>query len=97
MAPSSTAIAAVKSQPGLQTALGLCVGALRRIVEYELDPGINRRLRQLGERKERLDEGEHDELMSLVAFTETRSVEKLQAQLALKRLGEILPEVVEQH
>jgi hypothetical protein len=87
---------ALKSEPGFEQALNLCVGALRRIAEYEVDPAIDYRLRALGERKEWLDEQEHEELMSLVAFTEKRTIEKLEAQVALNRLGEVLPEVVSQ-
>jgi hypothetical protein len=92
----SSAALALKSEPGLEQALGLCVSALRRIAAYELDPALDDRLRALGERKEWLDKGEHEELMSLVTFTEKRTVEKLEAQVALTRLGEILPEVVKQ-
>jgi hypothetical protein len=72
----------------------LCVAALRRLAEYELDEAINERMIDLGERKEFLDESEHAELMSLVSFSERRTTEKLEAQVALKRLGEVLPEVV---
>ncbi len=68
----------------------------RGIAEYELDPAINRRLRDLGERKEWLDEQEHEELMSLVGFSEQRSIEKLEAQLALKGLEDVVPEALEQ-
>ena len=96
MTPPSSVALAVKSEPKFASALGLCVGALRRIAEYELDPAINRRLRDLGERKEWLGDEEHDELMSLVAFGEQRTIDKLEAQLALKRLGEVVPEALEQ-
>jgi len=65
------------------------------MAEYELDDSVNRRMRQLGERKEFLDEDEHAELMSLVDFAERRTREKLDAQLALNRLGEILPGLVQ--
>jgi hypothetical protein len=65
------------------------------MAEYELDDAVNRRMQQLGERKEFLNEDEYAELMSLVEFTERRTREKLDAQLALNRLGEILPELVQ--
>jgi hypothetical protein len=65
------------------------------MAEYELDEAVNRRMQQLGERKEFLNENEHAELMALVDFTERRTREKLDAQLALNRLGEILPELVQ--
>ena len=85
---------AIKSAPQFETALNLCVDTLRRIAGYEIDPSMNRRMRELGERKEFLDECEHDELMMLVGFSEQRTSEKLEAQLALKRLGESVPELV---
>jgi len=85
----------VHSEPRFEGALELCVGALWRMAEYELDDSVNRRMRQLGERKEFLDEDEHAELMSLVDFAERRTREKLDAQLALNRLGEILPGLVQ--
>ena len=84
----------VRSAPDFQDALGLCVGTLRQVAEYELDDAVKRRMQQLGERKEFLGEEEHAELMSLVSFTERRTRERLDAQLALKRLGAVLPELV---
>ncbi|MDA1013209.1 MAG: hypothetical protein O3A00_02015 [Planctomycetota bacterium] len=71
----------VRSEPELATALGLCVGSLRRIAEYELDDTLNSRMRTLGERKDFLPADEHAELMSLVGFTERRTREKLDAKL----------------
>lgn len=47
----------------------------------------------LGERKEFLGKGEHDEFLALVAFAQRRSIEKLDAQVALKRLNELLPDM----
>ena len=96
MSASPSVAVALKSEPAFESALGVGVGALRRIARYELSPAINHRLLELGERKESLGPGEHDELMSLVAFTEERTIEKLEAEVALKRLGEVLPEVLEQ-
>jgi hypothetical protein len=87
--------AALTSTPEFESALSLCVRSLRQIADYELDPTIDRRLRELGERKEFLDQAEHDALLALVEFSQRRSQEKLQAQLALKRLGEFMPEMVQ--
>jgi hypothetical protein len=50
-------------------------------------------MRELGERKEFLGKDEHDELLALVTFTQRRSIEKLEAEVALKRLKELLPSV----
>ncbi len=83
------------SEPRFGAALELCVGALRRVADYRLDDALNRRMQELGERKEFLTAEEHAELMSLVAFTERRTRERLDAQLALSRLGEVLPELVQ--
>ncbi len=65
-----------------------CIHALRPVADYELEPALDRRLTDLGERKEFLTHEEHAELLDLVAFARRRSVEKLKAQLALHRLEE---------
>ena len=85
----------VRSEPGFQSALHLCIGSLRRLAEYKLDEGVNRRMQALGERKEFLQEDEYAELLALVEFSERRTREKLDAQLALKRLGDVLPDLVQ--
>src|SRR5271157_2529320 len=72
-----------------------CARALRPVADYQLEPALDdRRLRDLGERKEFLSPEEHAELIDLVAFSQRRSIEKLGARLALRRLNEIAPEVV---
>lgn len=70
----------------LQSALRTCERALRRVADYRLDPALDRRMRDLGERKEWLSEAEHDELLALVAFTQQRTLEKLDAEAALQEL-----------
>ncbi len=82
------------TEPQFQLAVNSCVTALRRMAEYELDLPIADRLQDLSERKEFLNPSEHEELMALVAFAQQRTIEKLEAQVALKRLREILPEMV---
>ncbi len=72
-----------------------CIRALRPVADYELEPSLDRRLGDLGERKEFLTPDEHAELLDLVAFARHRSLEKLKAQLALQRLVEVAPEVVD--
>jgi hypothetical protein len=59
-----------------------------------LPASLNRRLLELGERKESLSAVEHDELLALVDFTQQRTAEKLEAELALARLGQVAPDVV---
>lgn len=88
---------ATVADPRLPGALGSCVATLRRLANYELDPPIARRLEELFDRKEFLNEPEHEELMRLVDFVRKRSLEKLEAQVALKELGEIFPEAVNGH
>jgi hypothetical protein len=70
----------------LQSALRTCERALRRVADYRLDPALDQRLRDLGERKEWLSQAEHDELLALVAFTQQRTLEKLDAEAALQEL-----------
>jgi hypothetical protein len=70
----------------LQSAFRTCERALRRVADYRLEPALDQRLRDLGERKEWLSEAEHDELLALVAFTQQRTLEKLDAEAALQEL-----------
>jgi hypothetical protein len=70
--------------------------ALRRMADYELEPPIQRRMLDLGERKEFLADDERAELLSLVEFTEHRMIERLEARLALCELEQavsVLPKV----
>jgi hypothetical protein len=69
---------------------------LRRLADYSLDPALDQRMRQLGEQKEFLGPDEHAELMALVAFSEQRSIEKLEAEQALRRLREAFPDLTAQ-
>jgi hypothetical protein len=77
--------------PQFQRAIQACAVALRRMADYELDPSLHRRMHELGERKEFLSSGEHEELLALVDFAHQRTIEKLEAQAALERLRTALP------
>lgn len=77
----------------IHSAVEACVSALGRIANYELEPSLQGRLQDLGERKEFITQEEHDELMALVEFTRKRTIEMLEAKLALKRLREAFPEL----
>ena len=79
--------------PDQAKALHACRAALQRIAEYKLDPAIDQHMLDMGERKESLDPAQHAELMALVAFTQQRTVEKLEAQVALQRLESAYPEL----
>ncbi len=82
------------ADPQLHSAVEACAAALRKIVGYELEPSLQRRLQDLGERKEFLSADEHDELMAWVDFTRKRSLEALEAEVALQRLRAFIPDVV---
>ncbi|HWE03367.1 MAG TPA: hypothetical protein VG326_13240 [Tepidisphaeraceae bacterium] len=70
------------------------VASLRRAAGYELETPLADRMQELLERKEFLGAAEHRELLALAEFTQRRTIEKLEAELALKRLGEFLPDLL---
>jgi hypothetical protein len=80
--------------PQFQLAIRACAVALRWLADYELDPSLRRRMQELGERKEFLNQIEHEELLALVDFSHKRTIEKLEAQAALDRLRTALPGVL---
>lgn len=78
----------------MESVLGDCVAALRRIANYRLPPALDRRFLWLSENKEMLSATEREELLALVDLSEEKAVEKLQARAALKRLAEIYPHLI---
>jgi hypothetical protein len=80
-------------EPQLQAALKRCHTALRRIATYVLDPALDQRMLELGENKELLNPSEYKELMALVAFTQKRSLDKHESELALRQLEAVDPEL----
>jgi hypothetical protein len=82
--------------PPLRTALQTCASALRKLADYKLPPALDKRLLDLGENKDRLGPDERAELMALIDFTEQRTIEKLEAELALRRLTEAVPDLDDQ-
>jgi len=78
----------------LRSAVSATVASLRRLSEYDLEPAICRRMQDLGERKDALNSDEHAELDVLVEFSQRRSIDKLQAQVALNKLRTAPPELV---
>lgn len=80
------------AEPVRQEALTTSVSALRKLAEYKLAPELDRRILDLGERKETLTPEERAEYMAWVDFTQQRSIEKFEAQLALRRLADVFPE-----
>src|SRR5215207_8881631 len=80
------------ADPRVLSALRHGVHALQRVANYALPAALDRRLQQLGENKEYLGEADHEELLALVTFTQQRTLEKLQAELALRELQTLLPD-----
>ena len=80
----------------IHPALEACASALRRIADYELEPALEHRILDLGERKEFLSQAEYDELTALVGFTTKRhQVARGQAcsqpcPASLSRIGRVL-------
>ena len=70
-----------------------CATTLRKVASYRMPPPLDRRLLWLSENKETLTEPEREELSALIDFSEDRTVEKLQAQVTLKRLAEAWPQL----
>ena len=89
----STAVEPLANGPA-ERVLRECVATLQRVAAYRLPPALDRRLLWLSENKGSLTVEERDELFALVDFAEDRTVEKVEAQAALKRLGEIFPQLL---
>jgi hypothetical protein len=85
--------APASAEPARQAALTSSAAALRRMAAYTLPPELDRRVLDLGERKEALTPDERAELLEWVAFTQQRSAEKLEAEVALRRLADVFPEL----
>ncbi len=88
--------ALTSDEPASLGALQTCRQVLRSVADYRLDPALDQKMLALGERKEFLAPQEHAELMAWVMFTQQRSIEKLQAELALQRLSDAFPELNDQ-
>jgi hypothetical protein len=66
--------------------------ALRRVAEYRLPLALDQQMLELSERKEHLSPEEHARLLALVDFSQERTIEKLNAELALRQLSELFPD-----
>jgi len=71
-----------------------CISALEGIATYRLPDPVDQRLLWLSENKESLSAQERDELLALAEFAEQRTVEKVRAQAALKRLADVRPDLM---
>lgn len=83
------------SEPDRQAALRSSAAALGRLADYRLPPELDRRILELGERKESLSPDERAELGAWVAFTQQRSIETAEARVALRRLSAVFPELAD--
>jgi hypothetical protein len=83
--------APTKNEPRLSQAVHNSVRALRRVVDYRFPPALDRQMLELGERKEFLSAEEHEQLTALVTFSEERTADKLQAEIALRQLQSLFP------
>lgn len=80
-------------EPSRDKAINTSASALRRMAGYVLPPELDRRIPDLGERKDELSEAERAELLAWVEFTQQRSIEKAEAQLALREVASAFPNV----
>ena len=78
------------SDPKQRESLQVIEQALRRTAAYRLPDFINQEMLALGERKESLTPEQRARLTELVDYTEDRTLEKLHAEAALKRLQELV-------
>ena len=81
--------------PLLQVALEAAAETLRRVAAYKLEPDVEQRMLELGGDKEACSPDDRHEYSVLAEFWRKRTLEKLQALNALKRLHEAVPELVE--
>lgn len=87
--------AAVPVEPARDVAHTSSVAALRRVAGYALPPELDRRILELGERKDELTPTERAELFAWVKFTQQRSLERAEAEAALRRLVALRPDLAE--
>jgi hypothetical protein len=90
MASQTTSLDNERAEPVLRD----CVTTLERVATYRLPTVIDERLLWLSENKETLSDAEREELLGLTEFSEQRTLEKVQAQAVLKRLGDLFPRLV---
>jgi hypothetical protein len=86
--------AALPDDMALESLLRECVDVLQQVADYRLPPALDNRLLWLSENKEKLDESERGELFAIAEFAEERTLEKVRARAALKRLGEAFPDLM---
>ena len=80
-------------EPAQLAAVSKSLAAHRRVAAYTLPLALDAKLLDLSERKEALTPAEQAELLGLVSFTQARSIEKAEAELAVRRLTDAYPEL----
>jgi hypothetical protein len=83
-----------QGDPSLDAVLRDCATTLARVAAYRLPPALDQRLLWLSENKELLSATEREELLLLAEMAEDQTVEKVQAMVTLRRLGELFPNLV---
>jgi hypothetical protein len=82
------------TDPRRHDAIRTCIQALRQVADYKFPSALDQHMQDLGERKEFLNPGEQEQLLALVSFAQDRTIEKLQAELALRQLAAAFPQEV---
>ena len=83
-------------EPPMNKAIQTSATALRRMAGYTLPSELDQRILDLAERKEALTADERAELLAWVTFTQQRTLEKNEAQLALSQLTNAFPDLASQ-
>jgi hypothetical protein len=91
--PARREIMSTLLAPDQRAAVARSLAAHRRVAAYTLPVALDTRLLDLSERKEALTADERNELLGLVAFTQARSVEVAEAELAIRRLTAAYPDL----
>ena len=78
-------------EPDRTEALRSSAKALSRLAGHALPPELDRRILELGEHKDALSPDERAELFAWVTFTQQRSIDTAEAQVALRRLTSVFP------
>jgi hypothetical protein len=89
-------MSAATIEPARNDALRTSVQTLRRLADYARPSALDRRILDLGERKDTLTPDERAELLAWVELTQERSVEAAEARVALRGLANVFPELAGQ-
>jgi len=85
----------MESSDASELTIASSADALRRVANYVLPATLDRRMLELGERKDTLSQAERDELLSLVEFAQDHLIEKIEAEVTLRELDAPCPIVID--